>query len=122
MTIETLIAAVPELVTVANVRGIQVSNVASEAVTTSLLLNLSRTIQADLDAGETHGVVITHGTDTLEETAFFLDLAVNTTQPVVVVGAMRPATALSADGPMNLLEAVTLAGAKSAVRRGTMIV
>lgn len=117
-----LIAAVPELTSIANVQGVQVTNVASESITSDLLLNLSRTIQAELDVGLTQGIVVTHGTDTLEESAFFLELSINSTQPVVVVGAMRPATAISADGPINLLEAVTLAGSASAERRGTMIV
>lgn len=66
--------------------------------------------------------MVTHGTDTLEESAFFLDLTLNSTKPVVVAGSMRPATAISADGPINLLEAVTLAGSESAAGRGVMVV
>lgn len=66
-------------------------------------------------------MVVTHGTDTLEETAFFLDLVVNSSKPIVVAGAMRPATALSADGPLNLFQAVVLATASNAQDRGTMI-
>lgn len=120
--IETLIDAVPEIVSVANVQGVQVSNVGSESITTSILLNVSQHVQASLDDPYCQGVVITHGTDTLEESAFFLDLTVNSTKPVVFVGAMRPATAVSADGPMNLLAAVTLAGADAARGRGGMIV
>lgn len=120
--IETLIDAVPEIVDVANVQGVQVSNVGSESITTSILLNISQHVQASLDDPYCQGVVITHGTDTLEESAFFLDMTVNSTKPVVLVGAMRPATAVSADGPMNLLAAVTLAGADAARGRGGMIV
>lgn len=120
--VDTLIDAVPDILTVANVQGVQVSNVASEAITTSILLNISQQVQASLDDPACQGVVITHGTDTLEESAFFLDLTINSTKPVVFVGAMRPATAVSADGPMNLLAAVTLAGADSARGRGGMIV
>ncbi|KAF2659213.1 Asparaginase/glutaminase, partial [Lophiostoma macrostomum CBS 122681] len=71
---------------------------------------------------EIAGVVVTHGTDTLEETAFFLQSTVNSSKPVICVGAMRPATALSADGPLNLLQAVTLAASPAGVDRGTMIV
>ena len=69
----------------------------------------------------TQGVVVTHGTDTLAESAFFIDVTVNSPKPVVFVGAMRPATAISADGPMNLLNAVTLAASKDAMNRGTLI-
>ncbi|ROW06096.1 hypothetical protein VMCG_04540 [Cytospora schulzeri] len=120
--VDVLIDAVPAIVNVSNVKGVQVSNVGSESITPAILLNITQQIQAELDDPYCQGVVITHGTDTLEESAFFMDLTVNSTKPVVVVGAMRPATAISADGPMNLLEAVTLAGSESAVGRGTMIV
>lgn len=70
----------------------------------------------------TAGFVITHGTDTLEETAFFMDATLMCNKPVVVVGAMRPSTAISADGPANLLEAVTLAASPLAQDRGAMVV
>ncbi|CAN8103243.1 unnamed protein product [Discula destructiva] len=120
--IQTLLDAVPELTDVANVAGVQVSNVASEAITGSILLNISHQVSASLDDPYCQGVVITHGTDTLEESAFFLDLTINSTKPVVFVGAMRPATAVSADGPENLLAAVTLAGSESAKGRGGMVV
>ncbi|KUI52705.1 hypothetical protein VP1G_00224 [Cytospora mali] len=120
--VDVLIDAVPALVNVSNVKGVQVSNVGSESITAEILLNITQQIQAELDSPYCQGVVVTHGTDTLEESAFFLDLTVNSTKPVVIVGAMRPATAISADGPMNLLEAVTLAGSESAVGRGAMIV
>lgn len=68
------------------------------------------------------GAVITHGTDTLEESAFFIDSTVNCGKPIVFVGAMRPSTALSADGPMNLLQAVTVAADKDSQNRGAMVV
>lgn len=120
--IDTLLSAVPEITSVANVAGVQVSNVGSESITTSILLNISQQVTASLNDPYCQGVVVTHGTDTLEESAFFLDLTVNSTKPVVFVGAMRPATAVSADGPENLLAAVTLAGSESARGRGGMIV
>ncbi|KAI3400999.1 hypothetical protein diail_704 [Diaporthe ilicicola] len=120
--VDVLIAAVPELANVSNVRGVQLANVASEAINDTVLLDMTRQVQAALDDPECQGAVVTHGTDTLEETAFFLDLTINSTKPVVVVGAMRPATAISADGPINLLEAVTLAGSDAAKGRGAMIV
>ncbi|KAJ9155387.1 L-asparaginase [Pleurostoma richardsiae] len=120
--VDILIDAVPELLNVSNVEGVQVANVASEAITPEILLNISHHIQEKLNDPYCQGVVVTHGTDTLEESAFFLDLTIRSEKPVVFVGAMRPATAISADGPINLLEAVTLAGSPSAKGRGAMIV
>jgi L-asparaginase len=67
------------------------------------------------------GIVITHGTDTIEETAYFLNLVVKSQKPVVIVGAMRPSTAISADGPINLYNAVILAGSKEAVGKGILV-
>jgi len=66
--------------------------------------------------------VITHGTDTMEESAFFLNLTVKTDKPVVMVGSMRPSTAVSADGPLNLFNAVGVAVDPNARGRGVMVV
>jgi len=121
--IMTLISAVPELLNVSNVAGIQISNVGSEDVTSTILLTLAKQINKYVCQDDTMaGAVVTHGTDVLEETAFFLDATVNCGKPVVVVGAMRPATAISADGPFNLLEAVTVAVSPEAKDRGAMVV
>lgn len=119
--VQQLVDAVPEILNISNIRGYQVSNVASGSVNQTISLRLAQLISEELANDDVAGVVVTHGTDTLEETAFFLELAVNTTKPIVVVGAMRPATALSADGPLNLLQAVTLAASPNAVGRGAMI-
>ncbi|KAF1020389.1 MAG: L-asparaginase [Paracidovorax wautersii] len=119
--IQTLIDAVPEMKKVASVTGEQIANVGSSDINGEILLKLSKAINAKLAEPGTQGVVVTHGTDTLAESAFFLDMTVNSPKPVVVVGAMRPATAISADGPMNLLNAVTLAASPDAVGRGTLI-
>lgn len=98
----TLINAVPDLVHVANPAGIQIANVDSSDITSEILLNLSKQINKYVCEDPTmDGAVVTHGTDVLEETAFFLDATVNCGKPVVIVGSMRPATALSADGPFN---------------------
>ncbi|CAL3964866.1 unnamed protein product [Diplocarpon coronariae] len=121
--VATLINSVPELSKVANVAGIQVANVDSKDMTSTILLSLSKQIN-ELVCGDDSmaGAVVTHGTDTLEETAFFLDATVNCGKPVVIVGAMRPASAISADGPFNLLEAVTVASDPSSRDRGALIV
>ncbi|RDW89284.1 putative asparaginase [Coleophoma cylindrospora] len=119
----TLINAVPEILNISNVAGVQISNVGSEDVTSSLLLDMSKQINSYVcDDPTMAGAVITHGTDVLEETAFFIDATVNCGKPVIIVGAMRPSTAISADGPYNLLESVTVAASPDAKDRGAMVV
>jgi L-asparaginase len=120
--VDALIEAVPAMLDVANIKGVQVANVASDNIDQEHLLNMTRQIQADLDNPYTAGVVVTHGTDTLEETAYWLALTVKSEKPIVVVGAMRPATAISADGPVNLLASVTLAASPEGRGRGSMVV
>lgn len=119
--VQQLVDAVPEILNISNIAGYQISNVGSGSINETISLKLSHMIKEELAKEEIAGVVITHGTDTLEETAFFMELSVNSSKPVVCVGAMRPATALSADGPLNLLQAVTLAASPNAMDRGTMI-
>lgn len=121
LSVNSLIQAVPALKDVANLKSEQISNVDSNDISDHILLTLSKKINQLLTTGGQDGVVITHGTDTMAESSFFIDLTVKSPKPVVFVGSMRPATALSADGPMNLLEAVTLAGAKNAQNRGTLV-
>ncbi|GLB11770.1 hypothetical protein AtubIFM57258_008640 [Aspergillus tubingensis] len=119
----SLIDAVPSMLDVANVAGVQVANVGSEDITSDILISMSKKLNRVVCEDPTMaGAVITHGTDTLEETAFFLDATVNCGKPIVIVGAMRPSTAISADGPFNLLEAVTVAASTSARDRGAMVV
>lgn len=120
--VDALVAAVPALAQVATVKTEQIANVPSSDIGQAVLLRMAQAINQTL-AGPSQGVVVTHGTDTLEETAFFLDLTTSRSgKPVVVVGAMRPASALSADGPMNLLQAVSLAAHPAAVGRGALVV
>ncbi|MDW2719637.1 fructose-asparagine asparaginase [Klebsiella pasteurii] len=120
--VQTLINAVPEMSKVARVDGKQVANIGSENMTSDIILKLSKRVNELLARDDVDGVVITHGTDTLDETPYFLNLTVKSNKPVVFTAAMRPATAISADGPMNLLEAVTVAADPQAKGRGVMVV
>lgn len=119
--VEKLIAGLPELSTIANVKGEQVFQVASESLTNDNLMTLAKRVSALSKQSDVDGIVITHGTDTLEETAYFLTLTVHTAKPIVVVGSMRPGTALSADGALNLYDAVSVAGSKDAVGKGVLV-
>jgi L-asparaginase type II len=120
---EELVNAVPEIKDVAQVKVEQIANVNSSDMTLAIWLTLARRINEIYAADRTvSGVVVTHGTNTLEETAYFLNLTVKDDRPVVVVGSMRPATAISADGPLNLLNAVRVAAAPDARGRGALVV
>jgi L-asparaginase len=119
--VQVLIDAVPELKKIATVRGEQLFQIASQNMTNDHWLKLARRINELLQQSDVDGIVITHGTDTLEETAYFLNLVTKSDKPVVIVGAMRPSTALSADGPINLYNAALLAGSKEAVGKGVLV-
>ena len=119
--VEALIDAVPELKKVANVKGEQVFQIASENMNNDYWLKLSKRVNTLLAQSDVDGIVITHGTDTIEETAYFLDLTVHSKKPVVIVGSMRPSTAISADGPINLYNAVLLAGSQEAIGKGVLV-
>ena len=122
LTVEQLLDAVPVLADVAEIEAIQICNVNSDDMTAELWITLANTINEMAADPEVKGFVITHGTDTMEETAYFLNLTVNTDKPVVLTGSMRPATSISPDGPMNLYEAVCVAASEEAVGHGVMIV
>lgn len=118
-----IIASVPELEKHARIETLQFSNVPSTKITPEQWVQLSRQITQRLGESEDlAGIVITHGTDRLEETAFFLHLTVQSEKPVVVVGAQRPATNASADGPANLLAAVKTAAAAVSRDKGVLVV
>ena len=122
VTIDAMIAAVPGIRDLANIKGEQVSNVGSQDMSYDILLKLAKRINELTKSGDVDGIVITHGTDTMEESAFFLNLTVKTDKPVVMVGSMRPSTAVSADGPLNLYNAVGVAGDPKARGRGVLVV
>jgi L-asparaginase len=119
--VEVLIAAVPEITNIANVSGEQICNTGSSNINNEILLKLSKRINELLSSDKVDGIIVTHGTDTLEETAYFLNLTIKSDKPVVVVGAMRPATAMSADGPFNLYNAVLVAADQKSKGRGVFI-
>ena len=117
-----LLSAVPEIGAIAQLAFEELANIDSAAVDLDLLRVLVSRIQAALASGPIAGIVITHGSDTLEETAYFLNLVLATGQPVVLTAAMRPATGLSADGPLNLLDAVRVAVDPASAGRGVLVV
>jgi glutamin-(asparagin-)ase len=119
--VDKLIAGVPELADIASVRGEQVFQIASESFTNERLVVLAKRVSALAKDPAVDGIVITHGTDTVEETSFFLTLTVHTDKPIVMVASMRPGTAMSADGMLNLYDAVVLAADKESRGKGVLI-
>src|SRR5215470_18030153 len=122
VNIDTMIAAVPGIKDLANIKGEQIANVGSQDMSFDILLKLAKRINELAKSDDVDGFVITHGTDTMEESAFFLNLTVKTDKPVVMVGSMRPSTAVSADGPLNLFNAVGVAADPQAKGRGVLVV
>lgn len=121
-SVDDLIKAVPQMTNIAVLTGEQVANIGSQTMNHEVWLKLAARCNEVLAQDDVDGIVITHGTDTMEETAYFLSLVVKSDKPVVLVGSMRPATAISADGPINLYNGVALAGNPGARGRGPLIV
>ena len=120
--VDELIQAVPGLEDYGPFESVQFSNIDSSEMSPYRWVRLAVLINEVASREDVGGIVITHGTDTMEETAYFLQLTVGTDIPVVMTGSMRPATALSADGPVNLLQAVQVARSTSAIGQGVLVV
>lgn len=117
-----LLKTVPQLKDVAPIETIQICNVNSDDITDSVWITLANTVNTMAQDPDVRGFVITHGTDTLEETAYFLSLTVKTEKPVVITGSMRPSTSISPDGSMNLYQSVCVAASDEAVGYGVLVV
>jgi L-asparaginase len=120
--VEQLLAAVPQTKEIATLRGEQISNIGSQDMNDEVWLKLAKRVNELAAMSDVDGIVITHGTDTIEETSYFLNLVVKSRKPVVLTASMRPSTALSADGPLNFYNAVAVAADKDAAGRGVLVV
>lgn len=119
--VEALLADLPELMNIATISSEQVAQINSENMTEAVWLTLAKRTQALANSDDIDGIVITHGTDTMEETAFFLNCVVHTKKPIVFTGAMRPANAVSADGLKNLFNAIVLAASSESYDKGVLV-
>jgi L-asparaginase len=119
--VNSLLSAVPNLDKLAVLTGEQVANIGSQDMNDEVWLKLAKRVNASLASPDVDAVLITHGTDTLEETSYFLTLVVKSDKPVVMVGSMRPATAISADGPGNIYNGVAVASDPRAKGKGTLV-
>jgi L-asparaginases, type II len=120
--VNSLIKAVPNLDKLAAITGEQVANIGSQDMSDEIWLKLAKRVNAVLATPDADGVLITHGTDTLEETSYFLSLVTKSDKPVVMVGSMRPATAISADGPGNIYNGVAVIANPGSKGKGTLVV
>jgi L-asparaginase len=121
-SVDALIKGVPGMEKVAVVKGEQIASIGSQDMNDAVWIKLARRVNELQAQPDVTGIVITHGTDTMEETGYFLNLVVKGDKPVVLVGSMRPATAISADGPMNLYNGTAVAVDPAARGRGVLCV
>src|SRR5882672_1571652 len=120
--VDLLIQAVPQLKDVAEVTGEQIASIGSQDMNDEVWLKLGKRVNELLAMPDVAGIAVTHGTDTMEETSYFLDLITKSDKPVVLTGSMRPSTSLSADGPLNIYNAVGVASDPRAKGRGVLVV
>lgn len=121
-SVDELLAAVPQINDIATIKGEQISNIGSQEMNDEIWLKLANRVSELLTKNDVDGVVIVHGTDTIEETAYFLSLVIKSKKPIVLVGAMRNADSMSADGPLNIYNAVSVAADKNAREKGALVV
>ena len=119
--VDQLVGAIPTVKKIATITGEQISSVGSQDMTIDIWRKLAVRINEIIKKKEADGIVVTHGTDTQEETAYFLDLVIPSEMPVVLTGSMRPSTAISADGPKNLYDAITVAINPKSKGRGVLV-
>ncbi len=119
--IDQLVGSIPTVKKIADITGEQIASVGSQDMTVDIWKKLAVRINEIYAKKEADAVVVTHGTDTQEETAYFLDLVVPSAMPVVLTGSMRPSTAISADGPKNLYDAITVAIDPKSKGRGVLV-
>ncbi len=122
LPVDSILESIPQIRDLANLKMVNICSKDSNDITYQDILEIKKQIEALEKDPQIDGFVITHGTDTLEETAFFLNLILNVHKPVIITGAMRPATATSADGPMNLYQSVALAACDKAKDQGVLAV
>lgn len=122
VTVDKLLAAVPSINKMATIKGEQISNIGSQEMNNKVWLTLAKRVNTLLKQDNVDGVVVTHGTDTMESTSYFLSLTVKSKKPIVFVGAMRSGSSMSADGPMNLYNAVSVATNKKSAGKGVLVV
>lgn len=120
--VNDLVNAVPQLRDLADIKGEQVVNIGSQDMSDAVWLKLAKRINARLASTDVDGIIVTHGTDTMEETSYFIDLVTPDDKPIVFTGSMRPATAIGADGPANLYNAAAVAASPGARGRGALVV
>ncbi|MBM5782428.1 MAG: asparaginase [Pelagibacterales bacterium] len=121
ITVESLLKSVPNLEKFANIKAEQLMQISSQDITSQDWIKIANKLNDLLSRSDVDGVVLTHGTDTLEETAYFLNLVLKSKKPVIIVGSMRPSTSISADGSMNIYNAVALASSKDAYNKGVLV-
>lgn len=121
LSANALVSALPDTGKIANIEVEQIANVGSQSMTADVWKSMLRTLY-ELGSQRIDAVVITHGTDTMEETAWFLQLAYRGTLPIILTGAMRPANAYGADGPVNLLDAIRTAASPDVRNKGVLVV